>query len=94
MVGIYDLDWNFHPEYSVSIPHYVLADKPIPRPHCLEQMLDAAARLSKGFPEVRVDFYEVDEKPYFGEMTLTSSSGFNYFYTPEFQQILGDLIQL
>jgi len=94
MVGIYDLDWNFHPEYSVSVPHYVLADKPIPRPHCLEQMLDAASRLSKGFPEVRVDFYEVDGKPYFGEMTFTSVAGFNYSYSPEFQRILGDLIQL
>ena len=94
VVGVYDLDWNFHPEYSVSLPHYILANQPLPRPYSLDSMLDAASRLSKGFPEIRVDFYEVDGKPYFGEMTFTASAGFNSFYTSEFQNILGRLIKL
>ena len=54
-------------------------------------MLHAAAVLSKGFPELRVDLYEVDDKPYFGELTFSSAAGFNNFYTPEFLRILGDL---
>ena len=94
VVGVYDLDWNFHPEYSVSLPHYILAKEPIPRPYSLDAMLEAASRLSKGFPEIRVDFYEVAGKPYFGEMTFTASAGFNSFYTSEFQNILGRLIKL
>ena len=93
-VGVYDLDWNFHPEYSNSTSHYVLSSKPIPRPDSLEQMLEAAAILSKGFPELRVDFYEVEGKPYFGELTFTSASGFNSFYTPEFRRILGDMVKI
>lgn len=90
-VGVYDLDWNFHPEYSISTPHYRLTKNPIPRPKSLEKMLQAASVLSKGFPQLRVDLYEVDGKPYFGELTFTSAGGFNDFYTPEFLRILGDL---
>ena len=40
-----------------------IPDNPIVKNLCLniaelQQMLEAAARLSEGFPEVRVDFYE------------------------------------
>lgn len=90
-VGVYDLNWNFHPEYSISTPHYKLAKTTIPRPKSLDTMLEVASVLSKGFPEVRVDLYEVDNKPYFGELTFTSAGGFNDFYTPDFLKILGDL---
>lgn len=92
-VGIYDLDWNFHPEYSRSTSHYVLSHS-IPKPKSLDKMLEAASVLSKGFPELRVDLYEVDGKPYFGELTFTSAGGINNFYTDEFLKILGDLTDL
>lgn len=90
----YDLDWQPHPEYSVSKDHYILAKQDVPRPHSLNEMLDAAAKLSEGFPQVRVDLYEVGGKPYFGEMTFTSGAGNNYFYTQDFLNHLGDLTQL
>ena len=90
-VGVYDLDWNFHPEFSISTPHYRLTDIAVPRPKSLDQMLRAASILSKGFPELRVDLYEVDNKPYFGELTFTSAGGFNDFYSQDFLNILGDM---
>ena len=93
-VAVYDLDWNFHPEYSHSESHYVLADRLIPCPASLDKMLHAASVLSKGFPVVRMDFYEVDGKPYFGEMTFTPAAGFNDFYTQDFLNILGDLCKI
>ena len=31
-VGVYDLEWTMHPEYSNSTSHYVLSSQPIPRP--------------------------------------------------------------
>lgn len=89
-VGLYDLEWNFHPEYSISKPHYILGH-PIPKPKTLDKMLKAAAILSKGFPEVRIDLYETGGKVYFGEMTFTSAAGFNDFYTDDFLKILGKL---
>lgn len=94
VVGLYDLDWNFLPNYSVSLEHYVLADKPIPCPHHLQEMLRYAAELTKGFSVVRMDMYEIDDKVYFGEMTFTPASGSNTFYTKEFLNILGDLCKI
>lgn len=94
VVSLYDLDWNFLPQYSVSNDHYILADHPIVRPKSLEKMIEVAAVLSKGFPEVRVDLYEMDGKVYFGEMTFTSNGGFNNFFTEEFRIMLGNLCHL
>lgn len=90
-VAVYDTDWTFHPEYSISTPHYRLTDKQVPRPQTLPQMLNAAAVLSKGHPQVRVDFYEVEGKLYFGEMTMTAAAGFNDFYSDIFLKELGRL---
>lgn len=90
----YDTDWNPHPEFSEDYYHFIPTDKRLPRPVTLDKMLLAAAKLSKGFPQVRVDFYEVDGKLYFGEMTFTSSAGVNGFYTHEFLLMLGRLTKL
>ena len=50
------------------------------RPHALRQMLTIASKLSEGFPQARIDFYEVNNHPYFGEITLTSAAGrMDYF---------------
>ncbi|MCI6503043.1 MAG: glycosyltransferase [Prevotella sp.] len=89
-VGVYDLDWRFHPEFSVSKPHYILSSKPIPRPSSLDKMLKAASILGKGYAVLRADFYNVDNKPYFGEMTFTPAAGFNDFFSDAFLNILGD----
>ena len=93
-VAIYDLDWKCHPEYSVYTSYYQKADKLIPRPKSLDRMVRMAASLSEGFPQVRVDLYEVDNKPYFGEMTFTSSMGYMDFYTPEFLLYLGSKFEV
>lgn len=93
-VATYDLSWNCHPEYSVYIGHYQKAEKLIPRPKSLEKMLQMAATLSQGFPQVRVDLYEVDNKPYFGEMTFTSNMGLMDFYTSEYLIYLGSKVRI
>lgn len=46
-----------------------------PKPLCLEKILTASSDLSKPFPFVRCDFYVVDDKPYFGELTFTPAGG-------------------
>lgn len=85
---MYDLDWNPHPEYFQ--PGLSLGE--IPRPNSFEEMLKITAKLSEGFPFVRIDLYEIDEKPIFGEFTFTP--GTDMAFTLEFQKILGDLIHL
>jgi len=89
-----DLEWNYFPDKSVFTDHYRDGKGAVPRPKCLEKMIDVAARLSEGFPQVRVDLYEIDGKIYFGEMTFTSNGGYNDFYTQDFLNELGDLVKL
>lgn len=93
-VNVYDLDWNPRPEASVFTGHYRDGGCSLPKPTTLPQMLEAAARLSEGFPEVRVDFYEVRGRLYFGEMTFASLMGMMDFYTDAFLKELGDQVKL
>ena len=93
-VNVYDLDWKPRPEASVFTGHYRDGGCSLPEPATLPQMLEAAARLSEGFPEVRVDFYEVRGRLYFGEMTFASLMGMMDFYTDDFLKELGDQVKL
>ena len=88
-IDCFDPDWNEHPERLVFSEHYRRPQVPPARPEGLEQMLEAAARLSKGFPQVRVDLYWVDGKVRFGEMTFTSNGGCMPYFTEEYQLELG-----
>lgn len=88
-VATYDLEWNTVSNAGVSTSHYRAASQMLPKPASLDKMLKAAALLSRGFSQVRVDLYEVDNKPYFGELTFTSAGGLMNFYTPEYLVELG-----
>lgn len=63
----------------------------IPRPATIEQMIKIASHLSEGFPQMRVDLYEVNGKVYFGEITLTSMGGRMNYFSKEFLVTMGDL---
>lgn len=93
-VASYDTNWIKHPEHSVSTNHYILTDAELPRPVSLDEMLKFAADISKDFPQLRLDMYEVDGKPYFGEMTFTSNAGFMNFYTRDYMLELGEKVKL
>lgn len=88
-VNLYDLDWKAHPEVSVFTEHYRDGNGKVPRPLCLERILSAAAVLSKGFPEVRADFYQVERKLYFGELTFSSLCGKMNYFTDDYLKELG-----
>ena len=90
---VYDLSWNKMPEVinMTSNGHFTYKEMDIPRPACLEQLLDMARGLSAPFPEVRADFYVVGGKPYFGELTFTAGIG---SFTNEFYDQMGAKINL
>lgn len=92
-VMTYDTNWNAHPEYSIFNNEY-RKGMLIPKPMNLEKMLHIAEQLSKPFPVVRVDLYDINGKIYFGEMTFTSLGGLMDFYTPEFLRSCGEKIDL
>jgi len=57
-------------------------------------MIEIAEKIAQGFPQVRVDLYNVKGKIYFGEITMTSQAGYMDFYTQEFLDRMGDLTVL
>ena len=91
-VDCYDMNWNRFPENMQASPHISVATKAIPRPACLDEMIEVARKLSKPFPEVRVDLYAVNGKLYFGEMTFTSLGGMMDYYTPEYLRKMGERV--
>ena len=93
-LGLYDKEWNYHPDYLVFSSEYTQELEPLPKPKNLEIMFDVAEKLSKSFPCVRVDLYNINGKIYFGEMTFTSLGGLMNYYTDEFQKKAGDIIDL
>lgn len=92
-VMTYDLNWKAHPEYSVFNEHY-RKGVVLPEPQNFEKMVEIAEKLAKPFPVVRVDLYNLAGKIYFGEMTFTSLGGLMDFYTDEFQDLAGSLIDV
>ncbi len=93
-ISCYDLNWQAHPEYLIFSDHFRDGQNMVPRPKCFKEMLEAASTLSKGFPELRVDFYEVDGKLYFGELTFSCSAGKMDNFTEEFLIDMGKQIKL
>ena len=93
-VNSYDLSWRVHPEHSIFTDHYRNGKGVVPKPEKLNEMLEAASALSKGLPEARIDFYIVDNRLYFGEITLTSMYGRMDFYTKDYLVELGNQIVL
>lgn len=64
------------------------------KPACFEEMKSLAEQLSVGIPQVRIDFYEVDGRVYFGEYTLFHYSGMIPFVPEEWDKTFGDWIDL
>ena len=75
---------NGHPN---SAPPYFKPDK-------FEEMKELAENLSQGIPHVRVDFYNINGKIYFGELTFFHWSGMVAFNPEEWDYKLGEWIEL
>lgn len=78
---LHDRDWR----QCVPAP-----DQPSPPPS-LASMLDAAEMLAGDMPFVRIDFYDIGGKPYFGEFCLYPGSGLDPFAADWIDLELGSL---
>ena len=63
----FDMDFNHLPIRMQAPPSKV----PPKKPEQFEKLKELAACLSQGIPHVRVDFYVINGRIYFGEMTFT-----------------------
>ena len=85
----FDKEWNFYPwDKSTSDEKNVC----IERPEQIDKMLEYASILSKGFPFVRVDFYVMNDRIYFGEMTFTPCGCLDGDLSPEANKTFSEQI--
>lgn len=86
----YDLDWNRKKYQKPGIEPSL--DESIPRPENFAEMIEVVQKLAKGYPEVRIDLYNIDGKIYFGEYTFFNQSGFDREITEETNHRWGKMI--
>lgn len=75
-------------------PTHPNAAAAIARPAELAEMLTLAKTLSASIPFLRVDFYIIEHKVYFSELTFFPASGFEKFVPEEWDRTLGDWLCL
>ncbi len=90
VADFFDMDFN-HLDFTID---HDMASVPPEKPQNFELMKDLATKLSEGTPQLRVDFYEVDGKVYFGEMTFFHCSGMVPFHPEEWDRKFGDWVVL
>lgn len=64
------------------------------RPDNLDEMLKLGKILARDYPFVRIDFYNINGKIYFGEITFYPASGFIPFHPDKWDRTFGDWIKI
>lgn len=86
----FDADFNHLPFKQGHENAKVLPAKP----SSFEEMKIIAKKLSKGIPHVRIDLYEVNGRPMFGEMTFYHFAGMVPFKPEEWDYKFGEWLSL
>lgn len=85
-LGIYDSKFN---KLNVSRNDERPQEVPLPKPLNFDKMIAVAEGLSKDFPHVRVDLYNISGSIYFGELTFYDGSGYMSFNPDSFDEEMG-----
>ena len=88
--SFFNTEWEELPFRWGTTP---IEEKVIP-PKCLSEILNMAEALSAPFPYVRVDFYEYNDQPIFGEMSFQCGAGYTKFTPQKWDTIFGELLTL
>ncbi len=87
----YDPEWNRLPFTKGKDETFYPS---IEKPKQLSEMLEVGTILAKKYPHVRMDFYIVNDRLYFGEYTFYPSAGFLKFNPDSWDVTFGDWIKL
>lgn len=74
--------------------HYENFEDDLILPEGFGKMVELSRKLSKNISHVRVDFYNINGRIYFGELTFYHFSGFQKFEPEEWDKKLGDMLEL
>ena len=90
-ISFLTMDWNFA---NFKRNDYQGLKYLPEKPSCFDQMTEYATVLSQDEKFVRVDFYEINQQVYFGEITYYPCSGFMPFDPPEYDILVGKMLVL
>ena len=92
-IDFFNTKWE-HQEFIGLNPKAIHAEEISVCPKGLDNQICIARKLSKSTAFSRINFYEVNEKEYFGEITFYPVSGFGQFEPAEYDLILGQMFTL
>lgn len=87
---LFTIDWNRIDATCMYPSDATVFEKPA----LLNEMLDYARKLSKGHPFLRTDFYIINNKVYFGELTFYHQCGYAPIEPFKYDLEMGSWIQL
>mgnify|MGYP004565796311 CR=1 FL=1 len=87
--NIYDLNWNLQ-KVNFKYDNFDGVEKP----EVFDELIEKAELLSSTFHHARVDFFIVNKKIYFGELTFTNGAGFDRITPYEFDEKMGNWLKL
>lgn len=86
----YTVDFEHMPWYS----YYKNSEHEFKRPEFWDDLIALSERLALEIPYLRVDWYAIDGRLYFGEATFYTWGGFIEFTPPEWDLKLGECLRL
>jgi hypothetical protein len=89
--NLYDLQWKLM-DAEISYPKETHIE--VDKPEKFAEMIDLSKKLSSEFPHVRVDFYYIDNRIIFGEITFFHQSGMGIISPDEFEITMGNWLEL
>lgn len=92
-IDFFDINWDHQSFIGLNLNASNAANI-IKQPQGLNTMISIARTLSKNIPFARIDLYEVNNRVYFGEITLYPMSGFGGFKPVQWDTIFGKMITL
>ena len=93
--SIYSPSWErMDMEWVGRNDHKGMIGDDIPCPETFKDMVAIGVQVAQRFKYVRVDFYDVDGKLYYGEITLHHGSGYDTFEPEEWDLYYGKKLKL
>lgn len=89
-VTFYDKNWQKMP----FARHYPAEQVALPKPYNYEKMVQLAETLSAPLKFARIDFYEINRKIYFGEITFFPGNGTEEFSPEKWDYKIGELLEI
>ena len=89
--NLYTTDWEL---INATLKYPSDPKRVFEKPEVLEELLLLSRKVSKGIPHVRSDFFIINNKIYFGELTFYHGSGYEKTEPEIFNNIIGEWLKL